>query len=48
MQRVIVLSEEEYDDLKGVVDAVNRRMKELEEIVDDKDELQNYIREWLN
>lgn len=48
MQKVVVMSEKEYDDLAGMVEEVSRRMNELEEVVDDKDRLQEYIKEWLN
>lgn len=47
MQKVVLLTPEEYAELVGIKDAVENRMRELEELVENKDALQEYVKDWL-
>lgn len=47
MEKVIILTEQEYEEFLNNTEVLFKRMEELEEIIEDKDKLQEYIREWL-
>lgn len=51
MQKVIILTEQEYEQLtmyKEIVELFENKMCELERLVNDKDQLQQYVKEWLD
>lgn len=51
MQRVIILTEQEYEQLtmyKEVVNELENKMCELERLANNKDQLQQYVKEWLD
>ena len=47
MQKVIILTEQEYDELIQFQNEILKRMEEIENIMEDKWKLQNYIFDWL-
>lgn len=47
MQNVILLTPEEYEELVSTKEVLENRMKELEDLVEDKDALQEYVKDWL-
>lgn len=47
MQKVIVLTEQEYEELIQFQNEILKRMEEIENIMEDKGKLQNYIFDWL-
>ena len=47
MQKVIILTEQEYDELIQFQNEILKRMEEIENIMEDKGKLQNYIFDWL-
>ena len=47
MQKVIILTEQEYDELIQFQNEILKRMEEIENIMEDKRKLQNYIFDWL-
>ena len=47
MQNVIILTEQEYEELIQFQNEILKRMEEIENIMEDKGKLQNYIFDWL-
>ena len=47
MQKVIILTEQEYEELIQFQNEILKRMEEIENIMEDKGRLQNYIFDWL-
>lgn len=51
MQKVVILTEKEYEELKGRLNAyeesISSIMNELDLIADDPKKLQEYVLEWL-
>ena len=47
MQKVIILTEQEYEELKAYEEILSQRMNEMDLIADDPEKLQEYILEWL-
>ena len=47
MQKVIILTEQEYEELIQFQNEILKRMEEIENIMEDKGKLQNYIFDWL-
>ena len=47
MQKVIILTEQEYEELIQFQNEILKRMEEIENIMEDKGKLQNYIFGWL-
>lgn len=47
MQKVIILTEQEYDELIQFQNEILKRMEEIENIMEDEDKLQKYILDWL-
>mgnify|MGYP001771634735 CR=1 FL=1 len=47
MQKVIILTEQEYEELIQFQNEILKRMEEIENIMEDKRKLQNYIFDWL-
>ena len=47
MQNVIILTEQEYEELIQFQNEILKRMEEIENIMEDKGKLQNYILDWL-
>ena len=47
MQKVIILTEQEYEELIQFQNEILKRMEEIENIMEDKEKLQNYIFDWL-
>ena len=47
MQKVIILTEQEYEELIQFQNEIIKRMEEIENIMEDKRKLQNYIFDWL-
>ena len=47
MQKVIILTEQEYEELIQFHNEILKRMEEIENIMEDKGKLQNYIFDWL-
>lgn len=47
MQKVILLTPEEYEELVQTKEVLEKRMRELEIVVNNKDALQKYIKDWL-
>ena len=43
MQKVIILTEQEYEELIQFQNEILKRMEEIENIMEDKGKLQNYI-----
>lgn len=48
MERVVVLSETEFEDLENSHKELKRVLKELEERANSKDELQEFVKELLD
>lgn len=47
MQKVIILTEQEYEELIQFQNEILKRMEEIENIMEDEDKLQKYILDWL-
>ena len=47
MQKVIILTEQEYEELIQFQNEILKRMEEIENVMEDKGKLQNYIFDWL-
>ena len=47
MQNVIILTEQEYEELIQFQNEILKKMEEIENIMEDKVKLQNYIFDWL-
>ena len=47
MQKVIILTEQEYEELIQFQNEILKRMEEIENIMEDEEKLQNYIFDWL-
>lgn len=47
MQKVIILTEQEYEELIQFQNEILKIMEEIENIMEDKGKLQNYIFDWL-
>ena len=47
MQKVIILTEQEYEELIQFQNEILKRMEGIENIMGDKGKLQNYIFDWL-
>ena len=47
MKKVIILTEQEYEELIQFQNEILKRMEEIENIMEDKGKLQNYIFDWL-